>query len=64
MTHATRSPNYYYLPLEDQAIHKSVAAYVERNTAPRKGCDLLYEKKWAILYAAIRNPDPIVPPFL
>ena len=42
--------NYYYLPLEDQAIHKSVAQYVDRQyREPAKACNCYIKKSGRFL---------------
>lgn len=51
--------NYYYLPQEDQAIHKSVAAYVGkeyRQPAKRENC---YTKKAGLF---LPQPEPLFTP--
>lgn len=42
--------NYYYLPLEDQAIHKSVAAYVEKEYRVPAKAATCYTRKSGIFY--------------
>lgn len=37
--------DYYYLPLEDMAIHKSVGAYVDKNHREKATCANCYTKK-------------------
>ena len=42
--------NYYYLPLEDQAIHKSVSQYVDRQyREPAKACNCYIKKSGRFL---------------
>ena len=42
--------NYFYLPLEDQAIHKSVAVYVDKaNRRPAKAADCYIKKSGVFL---------------
>jgi hypothetical protein len=52
--------NYYYLPDEDVAIHKSVAAYVDREHRQRANAHNCYKKiegTFLPQYAAIVSPD-------
>lgn len=42
--------NYYYLPLEDRAIHKSVAFFVEKEYREKAAKDNCYVKKTGIFY--------------
>lgn len=52
--------DYYYLPMEDTAIHKSVASFVDkeyRQKAKRENC---YQRKEGIFYPAWHNcPAPL-----
>lgn len=40
--------NYYYLPLEDQAIHKSIAAYVDKECKVKAKASNCYTKKSSV----------------
>lgn len=42
--------NYYYLPLEDRAIHKSVASFVEKEYREKATKENCYVKKTGIFY--------------
>ncbi|MCI5595410.1 MAG: ribonuclease H-like domain-containing protein [Lachnospiraceae bacterium] len=42
--------NYYYLPLEDRAIHKSVASFVEKEFRKKATKETCYMKKTASFY--------------
>lgn len=49
--------DYYYLPAEDMAIHKSVATYVDKDFRKKATADNCYTKKDAHLCSTIRNID-------
>ena len=51
--------NYYYLPLEDQAIHKSVAAYVEKEYRTPAKAATCYTRKSGRFYM---QPSAILTP--
>lgn len=51
--------NYYYLPLEDQAIHKSVAAYVEKEYRVPAKAATCYTRKSGFFYP---QPSAILAP--
>ena len=51
--------NYYYLPLEDQAIHKSVAAYVEKEYRTPAKAATCYTRKVGRFY---QQPSAILAP--
>ncbi|MDY3919965.1 MAG: ribonuclease H-like domain-containing protein [Candidatus Limivivens sp.] len=51
--------NYYYLPMEDQAIHKSVAAYVEKENREPAKASTCYTKKSGCF---LPQPAPLFSP--
>mgnify|MGYP004518954767 CR=1 FL=1 len=51
--------NYYYLPLEDQAVHKSVASFIDKEYRIPAKASTCYTKKSGIFYW---QPDPIILP--
>jgi len=53
--------NYYYLPDEDMAIHKSVAAYVDKNHRERAKAANCYSKKTGVFLP--QNGETVTPAF-
>ncbi len=51
--------NYYYLPFEDQAIHKDVAVYVDADKRVKAGRENCYQRKTADF---LPDPDNRIPP--
>lgn len=47
--------NYYYLPLEDTAIHKSIAAFVESDNKEKAKKDTCYVKKTDLFIPCLDN---------
>ena len=51
--------NYYYLPMEDRAIHKSVGAFVERSARRQATKETCYERKQGLF---LPEPEIIFAP--
>lgn len=51
--------DYYYLPVEDMAIHKSVAAYVDKEFKQKATKKTCYTKKQGIFFP---QPEPVITP--
>ena len=52
--------DYYYLPAEDMAIHKSVATYVDKDFRKKATADNCYTKKDAIF---VPQYETLITPF-
>lgn len=51
--------DYYYLPVEDMAIHKSVAAYVDKEFKQKATKKTCYTKKEGLFFP---QPEPVITP--
>lgn len=52
--------DYYYLPLEDTAIHKSVAFYVDKEYRTQAKAATCYSKKSGLF---LPQPEPVISPY-
>lgn len=52
--------DYYYLPVEDTAIHKSVAFYVDREYRTQAKAATCYSKKSGLF---LPQPEPVISPY-
>ena len=52
--------DYYYLPLEDTAVHKSVAFYVDKDYRTQAKAATCYSKKTGVF---LPQPEPIIAPY-
>lgn len=52
--------DYYYLPLEDTAVHKSVAFYVDKDYRTQAKAATCYSKKTGVF---LPQPEPVIAPY-